>query len=148
MRLYREYYPEKGIFEQTPIDGTEELLTALKADSITICLATSKPREYAVKILEYFKIVNYFDGIFGATMDGKISTKTQVVRLAMEKTEAAPGDCIMVGDRFYDVEGAHECGVRCIGVLSGYGSRGELEACGADFIAEKLTDIPEILHNL
>lgn len=148
VRLYREYYPEKGIYEQTTIAGTEELLAALKADNLRICLATSKPREYAEKILVFFKIENYFDGIFGATMDGNISTKAQVVRLALDETGTAPEDCIMVGDRFHDVEGAHKCGVKCIGVLSGYGSREELESCGADFIAEKLTDIPEVLRSL
>lgn len=146
VRLYREYYPQKGIYEQTMIADTVELLTALKTEGYRICLATSKPHEYAEKILGYFKIENYFDEVFGATMDGKISDKAQIIRLALEGTGAAPDECVMVGDRFHDVDGAHKCGVKCIGVLSGYGSRKELEDCGADFIAERLSDIPRILR--
>lgn len=148
VRLYRVYYPEKGIYEQTPIEGACELLTALKAQGKRVCLATSKPREYAEIILKYFKFENYFDSIFGATLDGTISTKPQVIRLALAETGTLPEQCVMVGDRFHDVEGAHECGLRCIGVLCGYGSREELESCGADLIAEKLTDIPAILEEL
>ena len=146
VRLYREYYPQKGIYEQTPIDGAEELLKALHSRGITICLATSKPQEYAEKILKLFKFENYFDEIVGATFDGKISAKADVIALALQKTGANPENTLMVGDRFYDVEGAHACKVRCAGVLCGFGSRGELESCGADHISEGLSGIAEIVQ--
>ena len=147
VRLYREYYPQKGIYEQTPIDGAEELLKNLHSRGITICLATSKPQEYAKKILELFKFENYFGEIVGATFDGKISAKADVIALALQKTGAKPENTLMVGDRFYDVEGAHACKVRCAGVLCGFGSRGELENCGADFISENLSGIFGIVIN-
>ncbi|MDE6726790.1 MAG: HAD-IA family hydrolase [Oscillospiraceae bacterium] len=146
VRLYREYYPQKGICEQIPIDGAKELLETLRGLGITICLATSKPQEYAKKILELFKFENYFDEIVGASFDGKISAKADVVSLALKKTGAKPENVLMVGDRFYDVEGAHECGVRCAGVLCGFGSRDELENCGADFISEDLAGIANIVR--
>lgn len=145
VRLYREYYPEKGIYEQTMIDGTESLLKELNDDGKRVFLATSKPQEYAEIILKYFDIENYFEEIYGASLDGKISSKAQVIRLALEENCLSADECIMVGDRSHDVLGAHECGVKCIGVLSGYGSREELEECGADFIAVKLKEIPELL---
>ena len=146
VRLYREYYPQKGIYEQTPIDGAEELLKVLHSRGITICLATSKPQEYAEKILKLFKFENYFDEIVGATFDGKISAKADIIALALKKTGAKPGQTLMVGDRFYDVEGAHACKVRCAGVLCGFGSLGELESCGADIISEDLSGIAEIVQ--
>ena len=145
VRLYREYYPQKGIFEQTPIAGAEEMLKALHDGGITLCLATSKPQEYAEKILELFKFENFFDYIVGATFDGKISAKADVIALALEITGAKPENTLMVGDRFYDVEGAHACGVRCVGVLCGFGTRGELEDCGADFITDGLPGVADIV---
>ena len=145
VRLYREYYPIKGIYEQTPINGAEALLRTLHDRGITVCLATSKPQEYAEKILEFFKFENYFDNIFGATFDGKISAKADVIALALRKTGAKPENTVMVGDRFYDVDGAHACKVRCVGVLCGFGSRGELESCGADFISEGLSGVADIV---
>lgn len=145
VRLYREYYPQRGIYEQRPIDGSEELLKSLSGQGTALCLATSKPQEYADKILKIFKFEKYFDGIVGATFDGSISAKADVIALALRKTGAVPESSLMVGDRFYDVEGAHACGVRCAGVLCGFGSREELESCSADFIAEKLLDIAGIV---
>lgn len=145
VRLYREYYPQKGIYEQYPIEGAEELLKTLRRQGIKVCLATSKPQQYAEKVLKIFGFEDYFDGVVGATFDGSISAKADVIALALRKTGALPENSLMVGDRFYDVEGAHACGVRCAGVLCGFGSRAELESCGADYIAEKLLDIEKIV---
>lgn len=144
VRLYREYYPQKGIYEQYPIEGAEELLKTLRRQGIKVCLATSKPQQYAEKVLKIFGFEDYFDGVVGATFDGSISAKADVIALALRKTGALPENSLMVGDRFYDVEGAHACGVRCVGVLCGFGSRAEFEDCGADFIAEKLLDVAKI----
>lgn len=145
VRLYREYYPQKGIYEQTPIEGAEELLKTLRGLGIKLCLATSKPQEYAEKILKIFGFENYFDAVVGATFDGSVSAKADVIALALEKTGSAPEKTLMVGDRFYDVDGAHACKVRCAGVLCGFGSREEMVGCGADFIAETLSDIADIV---
>ena len=49
----------------------------------------------------------------------------------------------MVGDRRHDVEGAAAFGIDCVGVLYGYGSREELTAAGACFLAEQPTDIAD-----
>lgn len=147
VRLYREYYPQKGIYRQTPMKGAEELLKRLKTLGITLCLATSKPQEYAEKILELFGFENYIDCVIGATFDGKLSAKADIVALALKKTGAKPETVLMVGDRFYDVDGAHACGVRCVGVLCGFGSREELEESGADYIAEELLGVADIVQS-
>lgn len=141
VRLYRVYYPEKGLYENELIDGVEELLKAVRAQGKRVCLATSKPEPFARRILEHFGIDGYFDFIGGATLDGAISTKEQVLRHVLENTGADPADCVLVGDRMHDIIGAHEVGMKCIGVLVGYGSREELAEYGADHVAEKLCDV-------
>ena len=50
----------------------------------------------------------------------------------------------MIGDREHDVLGAACFGIDSIGVLWGYGSREELTAAGATYIAEKVEDIRDI----
>ena len=137
---YREYYPEKGIFECSLISGAEELLKELKARGKTVCLATSKPQIFARMILEHFGIEKYFDFIGGATVDGKISTKTQVLHHVLSETGADPAHCVLIGDRRYDIAGAHETGMKCIAVLVGYGSREEFVQYGADYICDTLAD--------
>ncbi len=145
--LYREYYTEKGIYEGYIYDGVEQMLTDLKNAGLRIVLATSKPEQFAVKILEGADLAKYFDIIAGASLDERTrSTKSQVIEYALEMANIdTPSDVIMVGDRFYDVEGAREFGIDCIGVLYGYGSREEMEKHGAAYIVSTTQQVTELL---
>lgn len=141
VRLYREYYPAKGLYENAVIDGAEQLLAVLKLRGKRVCLATSKPEPYAREILRYFGLLNYFDFIGAAQLDGSISTKTEVLRHVLGSTGAQPEECLLVGDRKHDIEGAHAVDMKCVGFLAGYGSREELTEYGADYLAETLPDV-------
>ena len=140
-KLYREYYTDRGMFENQLIDGAVELLERVKGSGRTVCLATCKPDLAAKAILEHFGILKFFDIVGAATLDGRIKTKAQVLESVLRSTGAAPSDCVLVGDRLYDVVGAHEVGMRCIGVLTGYGSREELRDSGADVIVSSLSEV-------
>lgn len=145
VRLYREYYPIKGINEQSPMPGAEETVRSLKERGKTVCVATSKPQKYTEIILKNFKIEQYFDIVVGATFDGVLSKKTDIIAKVLEISGAAPENCLMVGDRYFDVEGAHKCGVKCAGVLCGYGSLKEFDSCGADYILDGLPDVLKLV---
>ena len=72
VRLYREYYGRTGLFENRLIPGTVEFLKELKRMGKRVCLATSKPEEFSVRILEKFGVLEYFDFVGAATMDGGV----------------------------------------------------------------------------
>ena len=60
---------------------------------------------------------------------------------------AAPA--LMIGDRFYDIEGAHEVGLPAVGILwGGYATRQEMDDCHADFIADTWDDLLGFLDTL
>lgn len=140
--FYRERYREVGMYENDVYDGIPELLEALRARGKRIFLATSKPEEFAKKILEYLKLDKYFDLIAGATFDRSRDTKESVIRYALAEGGLVPdGSVVMIGDRLHDVEGAQAVGIDSIGVLWGFGSREELESEGATHIAEAAEDI-------
>ena len=71
IKIYREYYREKGIYECYLYDGIKELLGWLKSEGYKVVLCTSKPEEYAHRVLNYFGILDLFDFACGATMDEK-----------------------------------------------------------------------------
>ena len=123
--VYREYFRDKGIFENEVYDGIRELLQKIKASGRKIVLATSKPEEFALTILEHFELIKYFDVVAGASMDEKRNKKGDVIRYALEKGCLTAENAVMVGDREHDVFGAKENGIDTIGVLYGYGSREE-----------------------
>lgn len=143
---YREYYEEKGIYENLLYDGMAGLLADLSAAGKTLLVATSKPERFAVQILEYFDIRTYFTFVAGAHMDGRRTKKYEVIVYALEEAgiEDLSG-AIMVGDREYDIAGAKQAGIASVGVLFGYGSRQELERVGADYIVSNLEEIRRIV---
>jgi len=51
----------------------------------------------------------------------------------------------MVGDRFYDVDGAKENNIKLIGVTYGFGSEEELKTAGANYIAHNAEELKDIL---
>lgn len=143
---FREYFSVKGIFENEVYDGVENMLETLKERGKTIILATSKPEEFAKRILDHFDLTKYFDYIAGATMDEKRVRKADVIAYAMELAGIEDiENAIMVGDRKHDVLGAKEEGIPCIGVLYGHGDLEEMKECGADYIADTVEDIVKFL---
>lgn len=144
---YREYFKEKGIYENTLYEDIKELLFRLNKLNKTIILATSKPEEFAIKILNYFDIKKYFTHIVGATMDGSLSEKEDIIKKAIQLANIQDkSTAIMVGDRKHDIIGAKKSNIKSIGVLYGYGSKKELQDSKADFIVENSLDIINIVE--
>jgi phosphoglycolate phosphatase len=143
--FYREYFAPKGIFENAVIEGIPELLSALKEQGKQLFVATSKPEEFAKKILAHFALDGFFDGVYGSTMDETRNKKDAVIAYALSETGATSEDTVMVGDRHHDIDGAKKNGMRSVGVLFGYGSREELSGAGADAIAETVHELQNIL---
>lgn len=141
---YRERFSKTGIYENAVIDGIPELLSKLKEKGKTIALATSKPIVYAKRILEHFKLAEYFDILTGAELDGTRNAKKDVIAevLSQLPSNSIP---VMVGDRRQDIFGAKSCGLPCIGVRFGYAEENELETAGADMIAENVDELYAML---
>lgn len=150
VRFYREYFSERGMFENKVYDGFIDTVKRLKNSGKVLAVATSKPEEYAVPIADKLGFSEYFDKICGATMDSSRTAKSDVIRYTLETmglTEQK-GKVLMVGDRENDIYGAKENGIASMGVLYGYGERKELEDAGADYIAETVRDISDIILSI
>lgn len=141
--VYREYYRDKGIFENVLYDGVEDMLAKLKAAGKRVFLATSKPEIFANRILEHFGILKYFDGVTGSELSGERTDKAEVIKVCRDRYSIA--DAVMVGDRSFDVIGAKENKIPSVAVLYGYGSREEFEESGPDYIVEKVSDLEKII---
>ena len=142
VEYYREYFRERGIFENEVYGGVPNLLATLKEAGKTLILATSKPEGFAKQILDHFDLAKYFDFVAGATMDESRNKKADVIRYALRMSGVTDlSRAVMIGDREQDVDGAKQNGMASIGVLYGYGDRAELEGAGATYIAETVEDI-------
>ena len=135
--LYRDRFSRVGMFENAIYPGIESSLETLKATGAALFVATSKPTPYAKRILQHFRLANYFDAIHGSDLDGSLAGKRELVAHVLAAQRLAPAMTCMVGDREHDMKGAAANEVRGVGALWGYGSRDELLAAGAVCLCER-----------
>ncbi len=143
--VYREYFSEKGLFENAVYPGVRELLKTLRGAGLRLGVATSKPQVFCERILKHFNLDGYFDVVKGIPLDGEDMSKAEVIAEALKAEGEPPENTLMVGDREHDVSGARQNSVDCIGVLYGYGSRRELEAAGAKAVFATAKEVGEFI---
>jgi phosphoglycolate phosphatase len=141
--LYRERFSEIGIYENEVYAGIEDTLASLADGTRRLFVATSKPRIYAERIIDHFKLGVYFEHVFGPELDGTRADKSDLLKYALAATRIDPAGALMVGDRSHDIVGARNNGMRALGVLYGFGSRDELTQAGAHGLCANPADIPE-----
>lgn len=149
LKYYREYFKDKGIFENSVYEGVPQMLCHLQNCGYKLLLATSKPEVFAKRIMEHFDLEKYFYFIGGSDMGETRNSKSAVIEYVMKNCGITePQKCIMVGDREHDVVGAGKYNIETVGVLFGYGSREELENSGAAYIVETVFELGELLRRL
>lgn len=145
--IYRERYEPVGIYEAYMYPGIAELLKFLKENGKIIGLATSKPQDMAEEVLKYFNILEYFDYVMGAERVGPRQSKTDVL-LELFKEMGVSEDkssIVLIGDTCFDVQGAVNVGIDCIGVGYGFGNGQDMLDAGAVLIAEDAKELINIL---
>ncbi|QUR94984.1 HAD family hydrolase [Macrococcoides canis] len=128
IKHYRTYFSDKGMYENEVYAGIEIVLQALTAQGKQLFVATSKPTDFAIPILQHFKLDGYFNEIVGSNMDGTRTNKAEVIATVMNTHQLDPHKTVMIGDRMHDINGAHQNNIDSIGVLYGYGSAEEIKA--------------------
>jgi phosphoglycolate phosphatase len=142
VEAYRADYGQNGLFDSLPYPGVAQALAEMRRSGARLYLATSKRRSFALRILEHLNLAAFFDGISGSEAGGALDHKPELIFHLIERHALVQSHCVMVGDRRYDVIGAHANKMRAIGVLWGYGSRDELEAAGADELVAEPAHLP------
>ena len=125
-----------------------DLLDRLKKEGFKLYVATSKPEKTAKEVLAHFDMDKYFNEIAGATMDGSRERKEEVIQYLLNKVDKVgnDGDTVMIGDTAFDVRGAAELGIPCIGVTWGFGDLNEMREAGAIGIVETMEQLYEMVN--
>ena len=142
---YRERYSVIGWRENAAIDGAVDALKILREKVFLLAMATSKPKIYADKIADLFGFSPYFHAQVGSGMDGSFPTKASVIQECIRQLEVKKDECLMVGDREHDAEGAKEEGVDCALLKVGYAEEGEFERCAPKYVFNGFHDLLDFL---
>lgn len=144
---YREKYSESGIYQLEMYDGIGDLLKELKANGIKVGIASSKPENFILRLLDIIKIKEYIDYVSCPAADKANREKYELINSSAEFFGIEKNRTLMVGDRLFDINGANIAGVDSIGVTFGYGSKEELENAGATYIASSVDEIRNIIFS-
>lgn len=143
---FREYFVEKGMYENEVYPGIHDLLDELRVNGKKLVVATSKPTKFAKIILEHFDLAKYFSLIVGSNLDGTRVAKSEIIEYIFSKLGDI--DCkkvIMIGDRKHDVIGAKHHKIDSIVVRYGYGIDEEFIEASPTYFANSVKDISNIL---
>ncbi len=138
---YRECYVAGAMFDLKLYDGMEELLREIHESGIKTVIASSKPEKFVKQIIEKLGLSEYFTLLSCPTDDNIKRSKYELISSALKKLNVNKDKAIMVGDRYLDIEGASQAGIKSIGAAYGYGTAEELLESGADFIAFSVSDV-------
>lgn len=144
--IYRGVYEEYGYKNCKVFEGVEQMLSSLKNAGKVLGVATSKPIKFTQMIMRDFDLGKYFDYVAGASSDASKEAKSDVIQGALENLGVKDkSKVLMVGDRLYDIEGAHMQGIDCAAVLYGYGSKEEFEEYKAEYILAAPDDVVKLV---
>lgn len=144
---YRERYSESGIYQLEVYDGIKSLMRELKKSGIKIAIASSKPEKFVVRLIEFLKLNDMIDFVAAPESDKAPEGKTVLVEKAVKHFGVNKDRALMIGDRYFDIDGANGTGIESVGVTFGYGSEKELRNAGATYIADNTEEIRKIIFS-
>lgn len=142
---YRTRYSTVGLYECAAFPGISDMLAGLKEAGRTLCLATSKRRDFAERVVDFLGFREFLPRVYGALPGGGLDDKKDLLEEILRVEGYDPNHTTMVGDRLHDIHAAQGNGLRSIGVLWGYGGEAELREAGADVLAATPANVVSIV---
>lgn len=142
---YRDRYREVSLRETTVFPGIPDALAILER-SHRLAVATSKPLAFAEPLLVAFDLRASFEYVAGPDLDAHREDKQATIGRALAALDTTRA--VMIGDRSFDIVGAHACGIPAIGVSWGIGDTHELIAAGAETVVYEPLELGQAVRDL
>ncbi|MEM0203812.1 MAG: HAD-IA family hydrolase [Archaeoglobaceae archaeon] len=141
------------VYEKTKLEnlriysGVREVLERLKSMGLKLAIVTDAENGNAIARLRKFGLEKYFDAIVSADMCGKMKPEPDSILLALSMLGVEAREAVIVGDSIRrDILAGKKLGM--LTIYAKYGDRNPSSDCDADFVAEKATDILDIVCSL
>lgn len=143
LAYYRALYIKDGLFDCEMYEGIDTLVKSLKKAGARVGVATSKKENFAVMVLEKLGLYQHLDFVSGFAENR--TDKTQVICHAIETYGIDKDKCLMIGDTFYDLQGAQNAGIDAVGILYGFGSKEDMLKFPHVAILETVKDLSDFV---
>ena len=141
---YWELYDWKNPEGHRMYDGLRDLMEQLAASGRRMAIASSKTKMRLDYCISDLGIEGLFSAVFSKG-DVPSGSKPELIALAMDALGATPEECVMIGDRYYDITGAAQVGIPSIGASYGTHKEDELREANATAIAPSVSKLRKLL---
>ena len=148
VKYFREYFGEKGLYENEPYPGIYDLMESLQSSGKKMYIASSKLEKYVHRILDHFGFEKYITMVKGADYGGLNASKKELIYdlMAIRQIDHSK-EIVMVGDTVYDIHGGKQNRISTIAVGYGFGIKEELIAAEPDYYVASVEELSRILHS-
>ena len=144
LEIFTGYYNEHYLDKTHLYDGIKDVISKLAANDVKLAVATNKPHDFAVKIVETLLPEFEFVKILGGCAEREKKPDPAIIHDILEELPIGT-KAFMIGDSDVDIRTAQNAGIASIGCIWGFRTREELTGAGADHIAENASDIADFV---
>lgn len=144
-QTYQQYYSLHAMDTTRPYDGVPEMLAALTARGVKLCVFSNKPHPDAVSVVARFFPDVPFSDVRGAMPGVPVKPDAAGALAAAEKLGCAPDEFLYLGDMAVDVNCARNAGMHSVGVTWGFGTADSLREANAEHLIDHPMDVINLL---
>lgn len=133
-QTYQAYYETHALVTTQPYAGIPELLAALRARGLTLCVLSNKPDADTKNVVRHFFPEVDFGLVRGQVEGVPVKPDPAGAFAVAEALGISPEEFLYLGDTSVDMTCARRAGMHPVGVLWGFREEEELRASGAEFI--------------
>lgn len=141
LKLYRSHHEKALLKHSKVIPGARRLLAGLKKSGYKLAIASNRPPNYSIILLEHLDLLKYFDAVECARDKSEIKPKPFLIPRILKKLKVGKDEALYVGDMTVDVHAGHNAGVKVVAVLGGSSSHSELRAARPCGITRKISGL-------
>ena len=101
-------------------EGVKEGLEYFKSRGIKLAVVTNKPQMFALPLLSYMGIKDYFDFILGGEVIPERKPDPTPLYYVLDKLQVSKDDAVMVGDSNNDIEAGNNANMTTVFFSYGY----------------------------
>jgi len=143
-----ERFEAASVNNAKPMPGAADVLAALKERGLKVGLLTLNSSVIAINVLKRFGLGRFFDAMVARDFVEEAKPNPGHLSSLLKELGVEPSEVMVVGDTVFDIRCAKELGAIAVGITTGRSSREELEAAGADFIVNSLSELIPLLSKL